>query len=122
MLVSTAYLDEAERTTRTAFMRDGTIIELGTPKDLKATVDGIILEIVPSDVRTAKIALSKQEGVFDVNVFGDSLHVRLSSESDESHIEKILENASIQVKSSRRVAPSMEDVFLSVLSNRETLS
>ena len=66
-----------------------TIIELGTPKDLKATVDGIILEIVPSDVRTAKIALSKQEGVFDVNVFGDSLHVRLSSESDESHIEKI---------------------------------
>jgi ABC-2 type transport system ATP-binding protein len=120
MLVSTAYLDEAERTTRTAFMRDGTIIELGTPKDLKATVDGIILEIVPSDVRTAKIALNKQEGVFDVNVFGDSLHVRLSSESDESHIEKILENAGIQIKSSRRVAPSMEDVFLSVLSNRET--
>ncbi|MGO8881435.1 MAG: ATP-binding cassette domain-containing protein [Desulfomonilaceae bacterium] len=122
MLVSTAYLDEAERTTRTAFMRDGAIIEFGTPKDLKATVNGIILEVVPSEVRTAKAALKEQEGILDVNVFGDSLHVRLSSESDESYVEKILDSAGIQVKSSRRVAPSMEDVFLSVLSNRETRS
>ena len=52
-------LDEAERTTRTAFMRDGAIIEFGTPKDLKATVNGIILEVVPSDVRTAKAALKR---------------------------------------------------------------
>ena len=122
MLVSTAYLDEAERTTRTAFMRDGSIIELGTPKDLKSMVKGIILEIVPSDVRIARNALKKHEGVLDVNIFGDCLHVRLHSESDESQVKRILDSPGIQVKSFRRVAPSMEDVFLSVLSNRETRS
>ncbi len=122
ILVSTAYLDEAERTTRTAFMRDGSIIELGTPKDLKAKVRGVLLEIIPSNVRIAKAALRIDDRVLDVNVFGDSLHVRLNSESDESYIKEIMDSSGIEIKSFRRIAPAMEDVFLSVLSKRENPS
>ena len=118
IFVSTAYLDEAERTTRTAFMRDGAIIELGSPKDLKALVNGVILEIVLSDVRTAKSALTKDNRVIDVNVFGDSLHVQLSAETDQSCVREVLDGAGVKIHSLKTVAPSMEDVFLSVLSNR----
>lgn len=118
MLVSTAYLDEAERTTRTAFMRDGSIIESGTPKHLKSTVNGIVLEIVPSDVKVAKSILTKDNKILDVNVFGDSLHVRVGKESDQNHVIQIMDNANIGIKSFRRVDPSMEDVFLSVISNQ----
>ncbi|MCX5872810.1 MAG: ABC transporter ATP-binding protein [Deltaproteobacteria bacterium] len=122
ILVSTAYLDEAERTTRTAFMRDGAIIELGTPRDLKSTVHGIMVELITSDVRTAKKAIKIDDRILGVNVFGDTLHVRLRDISDESHLRDVLMRSGIRIISFRRVAPAMEDVFLSVLSRRENFS
>jgi ABC-2 type transport system ATP-binding protein len=122
ILVSTAYLDEAERTTRTAFMRDGAIIELGTPRDLKSTVHGIMVELITSDVRTAKKAIKIDDRILGVNVFGDTLHVRLRDISDESHLRDVLMRSGIRIISFRRVAPAMEDVFLSVLSRRQNLS
>jgi ABC-2 type transport system ATP-binding protein len=118
ILVSTAYLDEAERTTRTAFMREGTIIKLGTPKDLKAAVTGAMIEIIPSDVRKAKMALKISDNIFDVNVFGDSLHVRMGDWNDESLVRAQLDEAEVGIKSLRRIAPAMEDVFLSVISEQ----
>jgi ABC-2 type transport system ATP-binding protein len=118
ILVSTAYLDEAERTTRTAFMREGTIIKLGTPKDLKAAVTGAMIEIIPSDVRKAKMALKISDNIFDVNVFGDSLHVRMRDWNDESLVRAQLDEAEVGIKSLRRIAPAMEDVFLSVISEQ----
>lgn len=116
ILVSTAYLDEAERTTRTAFMREGEIIELGAPRDLKAAVEGVIVEIIPSDVRKAKVALKIADGIIDVNVFGDSLHVRLTDLSIEALLRENLDQHGVEIRSLRRIAPAMEDVFLSVLS------
>lgn len=118
ILVSTAYLDEAERTTRTAFMREGTIIKLGTPKDLKAAVTGTMIEIIPSDVRKAKMALKINDNIIDVNVFGDSLHVRMADWNDESLVRGQLDEAGVGIKSLRRIAPAMEDVFLSVISKQ----
>ncbi len=118
ILVSTAYLDEAERTTRTAFMREGTIIKLGTPKDLKAAVTGAMIEIIPSDVRKAKMALKISDNILDVNVFGDSLHVRMGDWNDESLVRGQLDEADVGIKSLRRIAPAMEDVFLSVISEQ----
>ncbi len=118
ILVSTAYLDEAERTTRTAFMREGSIMELGTPKELKQTVEGHMIEIIPSDSRAAREVLKADPRILDVSLFGDSLHVRLSDVSDEAHAKEALEKVGIEIKSFRRIAPAMEDVFLSVLTGK----
>ena len=118
ILVSTAYLDEAERTTRTAFMREGSIMELGTPKELKETVEGHMIEIIPSDSRAARDILKIDPRILDVSLFGDSLHVRLSNVSDEVYAKEALEKVGIEIKSFRRIAPAMEDVFLSVLTGK----
>jgi ABC-2 type transport system ATP-binding protein len=118
ILVSTAYLDEAERTTRTAFMREGSIMELGTPKELKQTVEGHMIEIIPSDSRAAREVLKADPRILDVSLFGDSLHVRLSDVSDEAHAKEALEKVGIEIKSFRQIAPAMEDVFLSVLTGK----
>ncbi|MDQ1240386.1 MAG: drug efflux transport system ATP-binding protein, partial [Thermodesulfobacteriota bacterium] len=75
ILVSTAYLDEAERTHRVAFMHQGQIIQLGAPHELKGLVPGYMVELVPENMGLAKELLSDMTEVIDVNVFGDGFHV-----------------------------------------------
>ncbi len=115
ILVSTAYLDEAERTTRTALMSNGTLIDLGTPAYLKGLVRGVVMELSPSDVLGARNSLSLGNGILDVNVFGDTLHIRMEDKASESIVKKLLAGNGIAVLSSKWIEPSMEDAFLSLI-------
>lgn len=115
ILVSTAYLDEADRTARVALMYHGSIIQLGRPKELKALVEGITMELVPSDSAKAKDLLSGDPGILDVNLFGDGLHVRLSKERSIDSLRHRLQDEGIEIYSLKRISPSMEDAFLSLI-------
>lgn len=115
ILVSTAYLDEADRTARVALMYRGTIIQLGRPKELKGLVEGITMELVPSDAARAKDLLSSYPEILDVNLFGDRLHLRLSKEMSTDSLRGKLQEQGIEIYSLKRIAPSMEDAFLSLI-------
>ncbi len=115
ILVSTAYLDEAERTARVALMHQGSVIQLGEPRQLKAMVQGIILELVSSDMAAARALLSDLPGVLEVNVFGDGLHVRVEGDKDARTVEEHVAKAGIVIDSLKRIPPAMEDAFLSLI-------
>ncbi len=115
ILVSTAYLDEAERTTRTALISEGKLVEVGTPAYLKSLVQGVMMELAPSDVSGARKSLTRGTGVLDVNVFGDTLHVRLENKSAESIVEDLLSQGGVDILSRKWIEPSMEDAFLSLI-------
>lgn len=115
ILVSTAYLDEAERTARVALMHQGSIIQLGEPQKLKSMVQGIMLELVSSDMAEARRLLTELPGVLEVNVFGDGLHVRVEAERDAQKVEEHVADAGIDIRSLKRIAPAMEDAFLSLI-------
>lgn len=115
ILVSTAYLDEAERTTRTALISDGKLIDVGTPAYLKSLVHGVMMELAPSDVSGARKSLVLGDGVLDVNVFGDTLHVRLENKSVESVVNHLLSQGGVEILSWKWIDPSMEDAFLSLI-------
>jgi ABC-2 type transport system ATP-binding protein len=115
ILVSTAYLDEAERTNRVALMHRGSIIQMGEPQALKNMVEGVMLELVASDLTRSRELLDGLEGILDLNVFGDALHVRVREEETQSSIRQKLENNGILVNSLRRIVPAMEDAFLSLI-------
>jgi len=115
ILVSTAYLDEAERTTRVGLMHHGSIIQQGQPQRLKALVEGVMMELVPSDMARARALLSDMPDLLDVNVFGDALHIRLKEEGHAEAVRARLVGAGLEVRSMKRVAPAMEDVFLSLI-------
>jgi ABC-2 type transport system ATP-binding protein len=121
ILVSTAYLDEAERTNRVALMHRGSIIQMGEPQALKAMVEGIMLELVASDLNRSRELLDGVEGILDLNVFGDALHVRVHEQSTETSIRQALEKGGIKVSSLRRIVPAMEDAFLSLIP-KDTIS
>jgi len=115
IVVTTAYLDEAERTTRVGLMSGGSIIQLGAPHSLRALVKGEMFELVPSDLAGTRAALSRLPMIRDANVFGDSLHVRVADERQIEDIRETLENEGIEIHSLRAIDPSMEDVFLSLI-------
>jgi ABC-2 type transport system ATP-binding protein len=122
ILVSTAYLDEAERTTRVGLMHDGSLIQVGRPQAIMDMVEGVVLELVPSDVRAARQMLRGLPEILSANVFGGSLHIRVAREENIDAIRTALVSAGIEIHSLRGIRASMEDAFLCLLPQGSTQS
>jgi ABC-2 type transport system ATP-binding protein len=115
ILVSTAYLDEAERTNRVGLMHNGTLIRVGEPQEMKSRLPGFMIELTTSDRSKAREVLGQMSGLLDINTFGDGLHVRISEESAQEAIRTRLEEAGIEIRSLRSISPSIEDTFLHLI-------
>ncbi len=112
-VVSTAYMDEAERFDRLAMLHHGRLVALGTPDELMAGVEGEILALEVDRLRAAKRFLSGHPAVRLAAVFGEALHVTVASaEMDEAVLVRALTDEGLRVNSVNRVAPGMEDVFI----------
>lgn len=120
IFVSTAYLDEAERCNRLALLDRGRIIGLGTPDEVKRMMRGTILEVRTSQPRRATELLRVALGPGSVGLFGDRVHV-VTQEPDasRSQIEVALRDAGLEVAAIRPVEPSLEDVFVSVITGEQ---
>jgi ABC-2 type transport system ATP-binding protein len=110
VLLSTPYLDEAERCTRVALMREGRVIALDTPAALRRSLGETLLEIVGSELRTLRGALLQSARVESVHLFGDRVHVRTRDPDDD--LADLLGAIGTEVRSVRRIEPSLEDVFI----------
>lgn len=115
IVITTAYLDEAERTNRVALMHKGSIIQLGEPRALKGMVSGLMMELVCSGLNRAKEVLLRVPEVIDANVFGDALHVRVKDEQYADVVRETLQREGMKIDSLRRITPAMEDAFLSLI-------
>jgi ABC-2 type transport system ATP-binding protein len=121
IFVSTHYMDEAEYCHRLALMYRGKIIALGTPAELKQSLEGhYLLRLEASDIFGSMQALEKLEGVSDVAVFGGGLHVTVSDTATAiPKIRRTLQNAGITVTVLEPIDPSMEDVFVAMIEQEE---
>ncbi len=120
IFVSTAYLDEAERCNRLALLDRGRIIGLGTPDEVKRMMRAAILEVRTSQPRKATELLRGVLGADSVGLFGDRVHV-VTQDPDNSRrqAEAILRRAGLEVAAIRPVEPSLEDVFVSVITGEQ---
>jgi ABC-2 type transport system ATP-binding protein len=119
ILVSTAYLDEAERCHRVGLMHKGKLLAVDTPDGIKAMMAGGILEIRCAEPRRAAALLRRELPADSVGLFGDRIHVVTGSpEAATQTISKTLKQESIRLEDLRAIEPTLEDVFVSVLSER----
>ncbi len=103
LLVTTAYLDEAERCHRVGLMHRGRLVKLGTPAELKAQVPGDCYEVTGGDLRAIRRALA---GVArTVKPAGAALHVLLDGGTPVPAVGGEW----------TRIEPNLEDVFVSVI-------
>ncbi len=116
IFVSTAYLDEAERCNRLAFIDRGKLLALGTPEEVKKLMRGTILQVRSENPRTATAALRERFSADSVGLFGDKTHVVTNDPPEtEAAIKTTLEQAGIALVGIRTVEPTLEDVFISVM-------
>ena len=117
LFVSTAYLDEAERCNRIALIDRGRLLAMGTPDEVKKIMRGSILEVRCADARTAAGLLRSELKDAGVGLFGDRVHVATETPSQaEPQIRAILQRNGMAAESIAPIEPSLEDVFVSVLS------
>ncbi len=121
VLVTTHYLDEAERCDRVAIMHEGRLAAIGTISELKhAFADRPILEIRSPDPVGVMSRLDRLPVVEKTSLFGTAVHAVLRDRSiDSPAIAEALAEAELAVTSITPVVPSLEDVFLDVVSRVE---
>ena len=113
ILVSTHYMDEAERCHGLAILDRGRLVAEGSPRQLMDAIDAVVIEIEADDVRGARHALDGQDYVKSVAQLGNRLHALLDPQraDPERSIRALLEKQGVQGKV-ERVRASLEDVFV----------
>jgi ABC-2 type transport system ATP-binding protein len=112
LLVTTHYMDEAERCGRVGYLYQGHLLALGTPRDLKqlpvVTPPGTKrLEIVGPDIAALLEKLRNRPGVFMATIFGEAIHALVAE--DRTQADLGLEDVTV-----RPAGPSLEDVFVTL--------
>ena len=116
IFVSTAYLDEAERCARIGLLHQGKLILSGTPDEVKDQMRGALVEIRCSEPRRVLASLVASLKPLSAGLFGAKIHLVLEGESVQvlsavnNALTKMGEQAEVEV-----VAPSLEDVFISMI-------
>lgn len=114
ILVSTHYMDEAERCHGIAILDGGKLVAEGAPRELIDEIDATVIEIEAEDVRAARHALDGQPFVQSVAQLGNRLHALLAKDlpEPERRVRELLEKQNVPA-SVERVRASLEDVFVS---------
>ena len=117
ILMSTPYLDEAERCGRIVLLHEGRVLAVDRPGALQGTLGGQIFEVIADAPRPPVDLLAAVSGVADVQVFGQRAHVRFDADAGgaEAALRQALEQQGIGVTSVRPVSASLEDVFIGML-------
>jgi ABC-2 type transport system ATP-binding protein len=115
VIISTPYMDEASRCHRVGFMKAGRIIAEDTPSNLRARLNGRVLELRGSPIGLLRHIAHGDEDVEDVQAFGDRLHIRVGANKAQvvlSRLSARIASQGGQVDELRSVPPVLEDVFI----------
>ena len=125
ILLTTPYLDEAERCERVALVDHGRLLSCDAPEALCAAWDGLLLEVVARPQRAAVDVIRRVAVGSEVEVFGERLHLSVPGERESeaprvtARLREALTAAGIAVAEIRPTAPSLEDVFIHAIRGAE---
>jgi ABC-2 type transport system ATP-binding protein len=113
ILVSTHYMDEAERCHRLAILDRGRLVAEGVPKDLMKAIPAIVVEIEADDVAGARRALQQDAAVKSIAQLGTRLHALIDPQTPQAdeRVRDVLGKAGIAAQV-EIVHASLEDVFV----------
>ncbi len=116
ILVTTAYLDEAERCHRVGLLHRGSLLAVGTPEAVKGLMQGRILTIQSHQARKISRLLRRRWNQSKVNVFGNHVHVVCADPyTVREEVGSLLSEAGLEWEDMREQQATLEDVFVSAL-------
>jgi ABC-type multidrug transport system ATPase subunit len=118
ILVSTPYMDEALICDRIAIMHEGSLLAMGMPKKITGIMNNHIYKVTGQNLILKSNRFGQIPEIISVQSFGDSLHLTFPPHfSDEDIRSKIYDATGNQLKI-ERIAPSLEDVFISLIEGK----
>jgi len=115
VFVTTHYMDEAEYCERVGIMRDGKLLAMDTPGNLKKNVlPGDVWQVAVSPLQTALDIVPTFDGVIQAGMAGDQLRAITEKGMTAAQLQKMMRENQLDVKSVERAEPTLEDVFLSL--------
>ncbi len=120
VLVSTPYMDEADRCSRVGLMYEGRLVICAEPQRIRARIEGDLIEVQAEDWQAAHALAKTLPGVLEVQTYGEALHLLVDSAEERlATIESSLEAEGIGYRSVRRATPRMEEAFISLIKRME---
>jgi ABC-2 type transport system ATP-binding protein len=115
ILVTTHYMDEAEYCERVGIMRDGKLLAMDTPSNLKRDIiPGDVWEVFTEPLEAGLEALPEIEGVLRVSLAGDHLRTITEMGKKKEDLLGALKEKNVNVKDIFVGEPTLEDVFISL--------
>ncbi|HEU5207993.1 MAG TPA: ABC transporter ATP-binding protein [Longimicrobiales bacterium] len=119
IVVSTSYLDEAERCDRVALLDHGHVLALDSPLALQRAFAAPLVAIRTDRPRRARDVLRTLPGVRSAVLFGDAVHAVLAEEGDTTVLVDALTAAGLHVLDAQPIPASLEDVFIDRVARQE---
>jgi ABC-2 type transport system ATP-binding protein len=120
ILVSTPYMDEADRCSRVGLMFAGRLVRCDTPRRIRETLEGEVIEVQSADWQAASERIGGLPGVREVQTYGESLHVLVDDGKKRlPEIERAFKQAHIPLDSIRIAPVRMEEAFISLIRKME---
>ncbi len=123
IIVSTPYMDEADRCSMVGLMYAGRLAMCAPPAQIRAHMPGELIQIIPDNWQAARPLLTTQPGVLQVQTYGEALQILVdSAEQRLPQLTKALNDAGIGVSSARPAPARMEEAFISLIKEMEEAS
>ncbi len=121
VFLTTHYMDEAEYCDRLGFIFRGELIAMGTPERLKNEfMQEDVIEVRCDRPQDAMDVIGNIAGILEVSLFGKDIHaVAKSGEKMQKSISKHLKEKGYKVHAIESITPSLEDVFVALIEERE---
>jgi ABC-2 type transport system ATP-binding protein len=107
VIVSTSYLDEAERCDRVALLHEGRALAIDSPGALQRTLEGRLFAVATASPRPTRDALRAHPAVARATLFGDAIHVVLAAHAAPAALREVVGVTAVQP-----IEVSLEDVFI----------
>jgi ABC-2 type transport system ATP-binding protein len=122
VVVSTPYMDEAERCHEISFLSGGKILATGSPNDLIGRLPFNILELKASPRKKMRQIVDETQGVIEWRPVGDSIRLAVPNNGTTQQIadslRQQLDQEKMKVTLLRQTRPSMEDVFVHLVNKQ----
>jgi ABC-2 type transport system ATP-binding protein len=121
VIVTTHYMDEAERCHRLAFIFRGQLLDVGTPGEVVERRQLRVAEVEVSEPARAGDLLRGEEGVDEIAHFGPIMRVitRGAGTDPEALTRRVLGEHGIEVRATQPGRPGVEDAFVSIVREEE---
>ncbi len=116
IIVSTPYMDEADRCSRVGLVYQGAIVVCDTPANIRGDIGADVIKIISTDWQKAREVIGTLSDIQEIQSYGEALHVLVNSASKQKQtIKKALLKNQIELIEFREITPRMEEAFISLI-------